>query len=72
MESNEKSAEHVSAVPLERRVRGWQPIKTAPTTGREMIWLKTPYSPDGVLAYSGTWWTCGFSVECKPTHWKWA
>ena len=21
------------------------------------------------VAYSNTWWTSGFSVECKPTHW---
>ena len=47
----------------------WQPISTAPTTGRQKILLKTPYSPDGVIAYSNTWWTCGFSVECTPTHW---
>ncbi|MEW8091286.1 MAG: hypothetical protein AB2784_16840 [Candidatus Thiodiazotropha endolucinida] len=48
----------------------WLPIKTAPTTGRQKILLKTPYSPSGELAYSNTWWTAGFSVECKPTHWK--
>ena len=48
----------------------WQPIETAPKDGRQLILLKTPYSPDGTLAYSNTWWTCGFSVECKPTHWK--
>ena len=47
----------------------WQPIKTAPKGGRELILLKTPYSPDGVLAYSNMWWTYGFSVECKPSHW---
>ena len=42
----------------------------APHGGRKKILLKTPYSPDGVVAYSNTWWTAGFSVECKPTHWK--
>lgn len=55
--------------PVDRLV-SWRPISTAPKTGRERILLKTPYSPDGVLAFSNTWWTAGFSVECKPTHWK--
>ena len=49
---------------------GWLPIDTAPMGGRELILLKTPGSPDGCIAYSNTWWTAGFSVECKPTHWK--
>jgi hypothetical protein len=48
----------------------WRPIKTAPTTGRYKILLKTLYSPDGVLAYSNTWWIGGWSAECRPTHWK--
>lgn len=50
----------------------WQPIETAPKTGRQLILLKTPYSPDGCKAYSNTWWVSGFSVssKCKPTHWK--
>lgn len=48
----------------------WRGISTAPKEGREKILLKTPHSPDGVPAYSNTWWTAGFSVECKPTHWK--
>lgn len=48
----------------------WQPIETAPKDGRQLILLKTPYSPGGVPAYSNTWWTCGFSAECRPTHWK--
>jgi hypothetical protein len=54
---------------VERRV-SWQPIETAPRDGRQKILLKTPYAPNGTLAYSNTWWTCGFSVECKPTHWR--
>jgi hypothetical protein len=51
------------------RLVNWQPISTAPKTGRQKILLKTPYSPDGVIAYSNTWWVGGFSIECKPTHW---
>lgn len=47
----------------------WQPIETAPKDGRTKILLKTPYSPNGCEAYSNTWWTVGFSAECKPTHW---
>lgn len=50
-------------------MNNWQPINTAPKDGRQRILLKTPYDPDGVLAYSNTWWTSGFSVECNPTHW---
>jgi hypothetical protein len=46
----------------------WQPIETAPTTGRELILLLTP-SRFPQVAYSNTWWTAGFSVENKPTHW---
>ena len=48
----------------------WQPIETAPKDGREQILLKVPYNQNGVLAWSNTWWTCGFSAENKPTHWK--
>lgn len=48
----------------------WQPIETAPKDGREQILLKVPYNQDGVLAWSDTWWTSGFSAENKPTHWK--
>ncbi|MBD8531513.1 MULTISPECIES: hypothetical protein [unclassified Massilia] len=47
---------------------GWQPIETAPKTGRELILLLTP-SRFPQVAYSNTWWTSGFSVENKPTHW---
>lgn len=47
---------------------GWQPISTAPKDGRELILLLTP-SKFPQVAYSNTWWTAGFSVECKPTHW---
>lgn len=46
----------------------WQPIETAPKGGRELILLLTP-SRFPQVAYSDTWWTCGFSVENKPTHW---
>lgn len=46
----------------------WQSIETAPKGGRELILLLTP-SRVPQLAYSDTWWTCGFSVENKPTHW---
>jgi hypothetical protein len=48
--------------------RGWKPIESAPTKGRELILLLTP-SRFPQVAYSNTWWTCGFSVENKPTHW---
>lgn len=46
----------------------WQPIETAPKGGRDLILLLTP-SDFPQFAYSNTWWTAGFSVECKPTHW---
>lgn len=46
----------------------WQPIETAPKDGRELILLLTP-SRHPQVAFSNTWWTAGFSVECKPTHW---
>lgn len=46
----------------------WMPIETAPRDGRQMILLLTP-SGWPQVAYSNTWWTAGFSVECKPTHW---
>lgn len=47
----------------------WRPISTAPTKGRRKIFLYVP-GREPQLAYSDTWWTCGFSEECKPTHWK--
>lgn len=47
---------------------GWLPIETAPRGGRELILLLTP-SGFPQVAYSNTWWTSGFSVECKPTRW---
>lgn len=47
---------------------GWLPIETAPKDGRELILLLTP-SRFPQVAWSNTWWTAGFSVECKPTHW---
>jgi len=46
----------------------WQPIATAPTKGRDFILLLAP-SRYPQVAYSNTWWTAGFSVENKPTHW---
>ena len=46
----------------------WQPIETAPRTGRQMILLLTP-SRFPQVAFSNTWWTAGFSVDNKPTHW---
>jgi hypothetical protein len=50
------------------RAQGWQPIETAPKKGRELILLLTA-SRFPQVAYSNTWWTCGFSAENKPTHW---
>lgn len=49
-------------------VAGWQPIETAPRTGRTLILLLTP-SGWPQVAYSNTWWVGGFSVECQPTKW---
>jgi hypothetical protein len=46
----------------------WQPIETAPRQGRQMILLLTP-SRFPQVAFANTWWTAGFSVENKPTHW---
>lgn len=46
----------------------WQPIKTAPRIGRNLILLLTP-SGWPQVAYSDTWHMAGFSVECKPTYW---
>lgn len=48
--------------------QGWQPIESAPKIGRGMILLLTP-SGFPQVAFSNTWWTSGFSVECKPTRW---
>lgn len=45
----------------------WRPISECPRTGRELILLLTP-SRFPQVAYSNTWWTAGFSVECTPTH----
>lgn len=50
------------------QAEGWRDIATAPKDGRELILLLTP-SRWPQVAYSNTWWTAGFSVECKPTHW---
>lgn len=46
----------------------WRPMDTAPRKGREMILLLTP-SGWPQVAWSNTWWTAGFSVECKPKGW---
>lgn len=47
----------------------WRPIDTAPRKERKPIWLKVPGRGPSA-AYSDTFWIGGFSVECKPTHWK--
>jgi len=47
----------------------WRPISTAPIKERKPIWLKVP-GREPQAAYSDTFWISGFSVECKPTHWK--
>jgi hypothetical protein len=54
--------------PQRKPLTGWQPIETAQTTGREFILLLTP-SKWPQIAYTNSWWTAGFSVENKPTHW---
>ena len=46
----------------------WLPIETAPRQGRDLILILTPTNWPQV-AYSNTWWRCGFSVENKPTRW---
>ena len=46
----------------------WQPIKTAPKKGRRLLLLLVPGSIPQV-AFSNTWWTAGFSVECRPKFW---
>lgn len=51
------------------RLVSWRPIATAPTKKRKPIWLKVP-GREPMAAYSDTFWISGFSVECKPTHWK--
>lgn len=53
----------------QQRVVSWRPIATAPTKERKPIWLKVP-GREPAAAYSDTFWISGFSVECKPTHWK--
>lgn len=63
-----KEAEKVKAALTSEPVAGWRPIETAPTTGKQMILLLTP-SRFPQVAFSNTWWTAGFSVENKPTHW---
>ena len=70
--AKEKAIEHRAALESALRLvlaqREWQPIETAPKDGRQLILLLTP-SGFPQVAYSNTWWTAGFSVECKPTHW---
>lgn len=51
-----------------REAPEWLPIESAPKDGRRLILLLTP-SGWPQVAYSNTWWTSGFSVECKPTYW---
>lgn len=63
----EECADELQAA-LDAQTGGWQPIESAPRDGRSLILLLTP-SGFPQVAYSNTWWTAGFSVECKPTHW---
>ena len=67
-DAEEAEAALESALRLVLAQREWQPIETAPRDGRQLILLLTP-SGFPQVAYSNTWWTAGFSVECKPTHW---
>ena len=53
---------------VEALQKEWRPIETVPTTGREPFLLLTPGRIPQV-AYTNTWWTSGFSVENKPSHW---
>ncbi len=54
---------------VENAASEWRDIKTAPTTGRELIWISSP-AMQPQLVYSNTWWIGGFSAECTPTLWK--
>lgn len=67
--ANAKCEEIKTELEAARKDAEWQPIETAPKTGRELILLLTP-SNFPQVAYSNTWWTSGFSAENKPTHWK--
>jgi len=61
--------EHLARAALEAAMAElWRPIEEAPKDGRQMILLLTP-SRFPQVAFSNTWWTAGFSVENKPTHW---
>ncbi len=48
----------------------WQPIETAPRKGRQAIYIWGPNYREPQKVYADSWWTCGFSVETKPTHWQ--
>lgn len=66
----ENSKDHKAAAepPLDCRVRGWQPMDTAPRTGVLII-------SDGENVSVGWWynssigWTHWLPAGSKPTHW---
>lgn len=68
IECEAKRVNALTALRQHQQDGGWLPIETAPKDGRKMILLLTP-SRFPQVAYSNTWWTAGFSVENKPTHW---
>lgn len=72
--ANSRQAENVAKAfkaldALEKRLE-WQPIETAPKKGRDPIYIWGPNYTEPQKAYPDTYWTAGFSVETKPTHWQ--
>ena len=50
-------------------LNNWQPIETAPTSGRVALWMWNKNYETPQECFSNTWWTSGFSHGLKPTHW---
>ena len=46
----------------------WQPIATAPEAEYVQVWLPN-YGSVRALRTGNTWWNCGASEVCYPTHW---
>lgn len=65
-----RAAQEITKLRTKLAEREWQPIETAPKTGRQAILLWGSNYNEPQKAYSDTWWTSGFSVENKPSHWQ--